>query len=99
MMRAILILVAILIGFSSFADAADPQTKCAIAALIEYKKASLSLTDVPILMSVEAIVAQRRLQERYCLQHIRCFIGDSPDQDMRTRIEFAKCLREESEGK
>ncbi len=77
----------------------DKQTACATAAFMEYNKANVALlTGASPIMSVEAQVAQRRLQESYCLQYARCFAGDPANQSagMQYALEFSQCLEEEA---
>jgi len=77
-------------------DTAD--TACLAAALSAYTKANsaLMLRSVPV-MSVEAIVAKRRLQEQYCLRVARCRVGDQ-NQGMAVlyATAFSSCLNDEA---
>jgi non-ribosomal peptide synthetase component E (peptide arylation enzyme) len=70
---------------------------CMILAFQDFNKANLALLrEVPV-MSVESALAQRRLEEQYCLRIVRCMLGDSTDQTtIRFKATFLSCLREES---
>src|ERR1700738_1662665 len=55
-------------------DSKKEQTEdCATAAMTDYGKANDALVQqTATVMSVEATIAQRRLQEEYCLRFVRC---------------------------
>jgi hypothetical protein len=68
----------------------------------DYVKANTALlTSVPLVMTVEATVAQRRLQEQYCLRAAFCEVagGTLEDRTMRVALSFNKCLEEEAKEK
>jgi hypothetical protein len=68
---------------------------CGVAAMTEYLKANLALMQQGSpLMSVEAIIAQRRLQEQYCLRFVRCVVSDQTS--LRYITAFDSCLRDEA---
>lgn len=73
----------------------DAQKACGVAAMTEYTKANLALmqTSTP-LMSVRATIAQRRLEEQYCLRLTKCFISD--ETSMPFAAEFDSCLNDEA---
>jgi hypothetical protein len=75
------------------------QKACAVAAYTEYNKANLALLthSLPI-MSVEATIAQRRLQEKYCLDFARCISAGLPAEtsSMAYSAAFSGCLRAEA---
>ena len=75
------------------------QTACAAAALTEYTRATVALMQQGPIMSVEATIAQRRLEEQYCLKSTRCLMGGEPTSSttgMAFAVEFSKCLRDEA---
>jgi hypothetical protein len=98
--------VALLAGFAvavmavSAASAQSPDaTACTAAAFADYNKANLRMVQQqPTLMPPDAVIAQRRLEEQYCLRYAQCIFGATPDQShaLSYRAEFAGCLRDES---
>ena len=59
-------------------DSKKEQTEdCVTAAMTDYAKANDALVQqTAAVMSVEATIAQRRLQEEYCLRFVRCSLDD-----------------------
>jgi hypothetical protein len=50
---------------------------CATTAMTDYVKANDALVQqTATVMSVEATIAERRLQEEYCLRFVRCSLDD-----------------------
>jgi hypothetical protein len=73
------------------------QTACATAALYDYTRSNLALLSAAPLMSVESTIAQRRLQEQYCLRFAQCVIGGANYQSpLVYAVEFSTCLRDEA---
>ena len=71
------------------------QNACTVAAAVEYNQASFVLRQAPAeLMTVEAMVSQRRLQEQYCLEYVKCILGEP--ETVRYQAAFSSCLREET---
>jgi hypothetical protein len=72
---------------------------CATEALNEYTKRNLALSShaVPV-KSVEATIAQRRLQEQFCLELSRCLVGEPSNRSLTVpyAIAFSSCLRDEA---
>jgi hypothetical protein len=68
---------------------------CATAAMTDYVKANDALVQqtAPV-MSVEATIAQRRLQEEYCLRFVRCSLDDQNSAIFR--VQFDSCLKDEA---
>jgi hypothetical protein len=68
----------------------------------KYNRENLAIlqTAAPVL-SVEALIAQRRLEERYCLQVAQCLVPDlsAATQLIPFEVEFSKCLRDEAAEK
>ena len=66
-----------------------------MAAMTDYKKANFALMQEGMpLMSVEETIAQRRLQEQFCLRIVRCaFTDQSSPQFMAA---FDSCLSDEA---
>jgi hypothetical protein len=84
---------------STVLAASDEEQECAIAAFADYNNANLDLlTKDDLLPSVETLIAQRRLQEEYCLRSSKCSMGHIPEQgrDLVLRTKFASCLEEEA---
>jgi len=67
---------------------------CGEAAMTEYIKANLALLQQGAPMSVEATIAQRRLQEQFCLRFARCAITD--ESSLRFLGAFDSCLQDEA---
>jgi hypothetical protein len=99
------------VGFLMFSGAAagaeNPQeaakTACAVAAFTEYNKANVALllSSGP-LMSAQALIAQRRLVEQYCVRFAQCTVGDpatDKSRELPFRAAFSRCIREEEEEK
>ena len=87
-------------AFPSPGDA--PQTaqkKCATEAFSTYNEALVDLLQqgagVP---TIEAIIARRRLEERYCTQFARCDFPDTSAESSAVQysLAFSSCLREEA---
>jgi hypothetical protein len=80
---------------SSATALADEKT-CLTAAFTEYNKANLAImTQVTTVMSVEATVAQRRLQEQYCIRVAQC----RTTSPMALAATFSRCLDDEGKNK
>jgi hypothetical protein len=78
----------------------DTQRACGVAAATDYNKANLAMMQEGLqrgepLMSVETTIAQRRLQEQYCLRFVRCVLGDD-QTSLRFRAAFDRCLEDEA---
>ena len=68
---------------------------CATAVMTEYVKANDALLqETATVMSVEATIAQRRLQEEYCLRFVRCSLDDQNSAIFR--VQFDSCLKDEA---
>jgi len=74
----------------------DEAQACLGAAMTDYNKANLVLMQqgTPPLMSVQATILQRRLQEQYCFQFVQCVNGDPDSAPFRAA--FDSCLRDEA---
>jgi hypothetical protein len=96
--RACFVSIAILVSPNAIADN-DSQRQCLLGAFNAYNAADLAIlqTAAPIL-SVEGVIARRRLEEKYCLEVARCLVGDpdGPHLQLPFEAEFSKCLREET---
>src|SRR6516165_8759139 len=66
---------------------------CATAVMTDYAKANDALGPATV-MSVEAAIAQRRLQEEYCLRFVRCSLDDQNSAIFR--VQFDSCLKDEA---
>jgi hypothetical protein len=73
----------------------DKAKACAVAAKTDYIKQNLALENQETpLLSVEGTIAQRRLEEQYCLRFVRCFYDDP--KDLAFQAEFNSCLEDEA---
>ena len=73
----------------------DQRAQCAVAVLKVYNQAMLAIeAQFPVPMSIEGLVARRRLQETYCMRWTRCSVDSAPDS-MPFRMLLASCLRDE----
>ena len=71
------------------------EDACATAAMTDYVKANDALLqETATVMSVEATIAQRRLQEEYCLRFVRCSLDDHNSAIFR--VQFDSCLKDEA---
>ena len=77
-------------------DSKKEQTEdCATAAMTDYVKANDALVQqTATVMSVEATIAQRRLQEEYCLRFVRCSLDDQNSAIFG--VQFDSCLKDEA---
>jgi hypothetical protein len=77
---------------SAFAD----EAACVEAAFGEYNKANIAImTQSAPVMSIDATIAQRRLQERYCLRVAQCRV-DGQDSAALIATIFSICLDDEA---
>jgi hypothetical protein len=89
------------ITMSPFSAAAQDGTQqnCLADAFNNYNRENLAILQsaAPVL-SVEAVIGQRRLEEKHCLQVAQCLVRDAsnPAQLVPFEVEFSKCLRDES---
>ena len=89
-MDAKLMAAAILLFSIGAAYSNEPQNVCGVAATTDYTKANLALMQQSSpAMSVEATIAQRRLEEEFCLRFVRCVL-------VRFTSAFETCLRDEA---
>ena len=71
------------------------EDACAAAAMTDYVKANDALVQqTATVMSVEATIAQRRLQEEYCLRFVRCSLDDQNSAIFG--VQFDSCLKDEA---
>jgi hypothetical protein len=71
------------------------QKECAVAAFTEYNRANLALlTQANPVLSIEATIAQRRLEEQYCIRFSQCIIGNQGNVPFL--VTFSKCLEDEA---
>jgi hypothetical protein len=83
-------------GPSLAAPLSARQTACATAAFNDYNRSNLALL-LAGPMSVESTIAQRRLQEQYCLRFAQCIIGVANYQSpLPFAAEFSTCLCDEA---
>ena len=74
----------------------EPTTTCLAAALDEYNAALLRLLQDNEPLSVTKQIAQRRLQEAYCLRIARCRMIEPSTQPLEYTATFSACLRDET---
>lgn len=83
-----------------FAGPAFPQSApCLESALRDYTRTNLALlTQSFPIMTVEAVIAQRRLQEGYCVRVAICRVGQpsTPALAIAYAAMFSACLRDEA---
>ena len=71
------------------------EDACTAAAMSDYVKANNALVQqTATVMSVETTIAQRRLQEEYCLRFVRCSLDDPHSATFR--VQFDSCLKDEA---
>ena len=71
------------------------EDACVTATMSDYRKANNALVQqTGTVMSVETTIAQRRLQEEYCLRFVRCSLDD-PNSAI-FRVQFDSCLKDEA---
>ena len=80
------------------------KNSCSQAAFSEYIRENQAILTSPEsnpLKSVDAVIAQRRLQERFCIKFSICNIGDPTTNrslDLPFRAAFSSCLRDEAKA-
>ena len=92
-------LVTALVVLAPSAWAAYQGDACLVAALNDYNQANLALlTKSEPLMTVETTIAQRRLQEQYCLRVAQCRLASMPPQQTTWALDsaFSHCLCDEA---
>lgn len=78
----------------AFAEGADTQVACAATAFKNYLTANQAFKSH---RSVEDQIAQRRLQEQFCLRFVRCIALDKGQAaEVASGSDFADCLKEEA---
>jgi hypothetical protein len=86
---------------TSLTAAAQQSTlDCAVLAMTNYNKASLALTQNQLGGSVETKMAERRLEEQYCLEIAKCEMqkhASEPWYQMGLSTAFSNCLLDEAE--
>jgi hypothetical protein len=92
-----LLALCLLIGVVPASAAEDPQRKaqiaCGVSAATDYNKAKLALlTQSPL--SVGVAIAERRLEESYCLRFAKCMIDDA--SGLPFAAVFSSCLEDEA---
>ncbi len=93
------ILASLWMAMAASATAADQESACRAAALITYNDANLKLmASAGVPMAMDAIIAQRRLQEQYCASVARCHSVTLQKQQttMVFDMDFDNCLRDEA---
>jgi hypothetical protein len=88
------------------AEENNPQNECAYNAVVQYNNSKLGLspqTSPPEqlpeqLLSVDRMLAERRLEEQFCLQFARCVFPDPTVASLALQLgaAFNRCLRNEA---
>ena len=74
-----------------------PEDVCAVAAFQDFDRQNLALLQQRTpLLSVEGLIAQRRLEEQFCVRFVECELGAVPTGDVRFQAEFSSCLQDGS---
>jgi hypothetical protein len=77
----------------ALAEDADSQAACAAMAFKRYLAANQAFNN----NRVQDQIAQRRLQEQFCLRFVQCIAHDQgQDADVAAASHFAGCLKEEA---
>jgi len=79
-------------------NASTAQTECEVAAFNDYNKDNLTLLDEAPSMPVDTLIAQRRLEEKFCKRFAQCSLKKTSDQlyELVYAAKFASCLEDES---
>lgn len=88
----------LLIAMATSVLAADQGNACLLSAFTAYNNANVELmASAGIPMKVDGQIAQRRLQEQYCIRVAQCVNADLPTQEttMAFDVAFSQCLRSE----
>ena len=88
-------------AIAATADTPEAKRQCSVAAMTNYAKATLEFLQQvakEFYPTVEMQVLQRRMQEQFCLEFVKCNFPDTSSQPAATEylIAFDKCLREEA---
>lgn len=95
-MRLALCVILFMATNSSFA--ADKKEACLSAAMDAHFRAKTQLHETAgVVMSPEAQIMERRLDEAYCLQQVRCLLEDTAGEEraMMASAIFSSCLGED----
>lgn len=88
------VLIGLLLVMTRATVAQDASSSCVGAAYSSFAKANMAiLREGTPLMSVDATVEQRRLEENYCMKVASCTVGDAVDS-IPYRGAFSACLRD-----
>jgi hypothetical protein len=90
-MKKVIVILGVVFLSGGVANADDAKIVCGTAALNDYIRAGLSLNS----LSVETLIAKRRLEEQFCLRFAQCALGGVQGQ-MPLAAEFSKCLEDEA---
>ncbi len=96
-LRIAFIVVTVSLGMAPAFAQKTSQNACAIAAFSDYNKANLALMlqNMPV-MSIEATISQRRLQEQFCLRFVQCAVDPTNQTSALWRATaFSSCLQDE----
>ena len=74
-----------------------PDDDCGVAAFQDYNGQNLALLQEGTpLLSVEGVIAQRRLEEQFCLRFVQCALGNMATDNLRFKSAFSSCLQDEA---
>lgn len=100
MIRSVfLFAVSMVFAFATYAQSPNSKLNpCFEKAFNDYNASKLTLLQQGAPMSMENVVAERRLEEGYCREAIRCLLGNlsNPGTKMRADVSFSTCLRDEA---
>jgi hypothetical protein len=100
-MRTVVVAALFALNLGTSVAQESAQTGCLTAAFNDYNKANLAIKQRTPPLPIEAIVAQRRLQEQYCLRVARCRVGEpATDRSLASSYAaaFSSCLAEEAKA-
>jgi hypothetical protein len=100
-MRSIVFGLALFVATSLTAAAQQSTLDCAVDVATNYNKTKLALLENQLRSpSIEGEIAERRLEEQYCLERAKCAMqtyATQPWYQMALVTEFSDCLRDEAE--
>jgi hypothetical protein len=90
--RAIAILAILLWNVAACAD--ELQNACREGAIANFKSRLDRIQQQSPVLSVDATIALRRLEEEFCVRFVRCTFNDP--ESIRFRANFESCLHDEA---
>jgi hypothetical protein len=90
--RAIAVLAILLSNVAARAD--EPKNACHEGAIADFKRRLDLIQQQSPVLSVDATIAVRRLEEEFCVRFVRCTFNDR--ESVRFRANFESCLHDEA---